>query len=77
MYRERKRLKLMRHDLHALRYNATMELAEAGCRSEDIKAITGHSTNEMVRLYGGQVLQIERAKRAQAMQDKNKTKTES
>lgn len=65
MRAERMRLGLKKHDLHALRYNATMELAEAGCSRDEIKAITGHTTDGMVNLYGGEVWQMELAKKAQ------------
>ena len=65
MRAERVRLGLGKHDLHALRYNATMELAEAGCRRDEIEAITGHTTDDMVNLYGGEVWQMELAKKAQ------------
>lgn len=38
--------------LHGLRKNATVALFEAGCSDEQVKAITGHETREMLRLYG-------------------------
>jgi integrase len=36
---------------HGLRKNATAALAEAGCTTEQIKAITGHKTDAMVTFY--------------------------
>lgn len=36
---------------HGWRKNATITLAEAGCSNDEIKAITGHSTDVMVELY--------------------------
>lgn len=36
---------------HGLRKNATAALAEAGCTTEQIKAVTGHKTDAMVSLY--------------------------
>lgn len=38
--------------LHGLRKNATIELLEAGCTYEEIKAITGRETMAMIELYG-------------------------
>lgn len=64
MLAERQRLGLALHDLHALRYRGVQELAWAGCTDEEIKAITGHSTEAMVRHYAGQARQITRAKQA-------------
>ena len=40
------------YSLHGLRKNATIELLEAGCTYEEIKAITGHETTAMIELYG-------------------------
>ncbi|MTI10506.1 tyrosine-type recombinase/integrase [Curvivirga aplysinae] len=47
---------------HGLRRNAASALAEAGCSNEEIKAITGHKTDDMVRHYTQSVQQISRAK---------------
>ena len=49
---------------HGLRKTATGYLAEAGCTSEQIKAITGHKTDHMVSLYVAGAKQKERAKAA-------------
>lgn len=64
MLAERQRLGLALHDLHALRYRGVQELAWAGCSDEEIKAITGHSTDAMVRQYAGRARQIVRARQA-------------
>jgi integrase len=40
------------YSLHGLRKNATIELLEAGCTYDEIKAITGHETTAMIELYG-------------------------
>ncbi|WP_299842184.1 tyrosine-type recombinase/integrase [uncultured Roseovarius sp.] len=63
---------------HGLRKNATIELYQAGCTDEMVKAVTGHSSTEMLKKYGGQVRQLEFARRAQAKrnaveQNKNRT----
>jgi integrase len=55
---------------HGLRKNATIELYEAGCDDEMVKAVTGHSGVEMLKKYGGQVRQRELATRAQRARDK-------
>ena len=49
---------------HGLRKTATGNLAEAGCTSEQIKAITGHKTDRMVSHYVAGAKQKERAKAA-------------
>ncbi len=51
---------------HGLRKNATIELYQAGCNDEMVKAVTGHSSVEMLKKYGGQVRQVEFARLAQA-----------
>ena len=43
------------YSLHGLRKNATIELLEAGCTYDEIKAITGHETTAMIELYGKDV----------------------
>ena len=50
--------------LHGLRKNATINLLEAGCTNSQVKAITGHSTDLMVNLYGAKVNQRRQAKEA-------------
>lgn len=43
--------------LHGFRKNATINLLECGCSTEEVKAITGHSTDAMVGHYGRRVNQ--------------------
>jgi integrase len=62
--RERKRLGLQAHDLHALRYRGVAELAWAKCTDEEIAAYSGHMSLEMVRKYAGPARQIMRARQA-------------
>ncbi|HJM92488.1 MAG: tyrosine-type recombinase/integrase [Alphaproteobacteria bacterium] len=50
--------------LHGLRKNATINLLEAGCTNSQVKAITGHSTDSMVNLYGAKVNQRRQAREA-------------
>jgi hypothetical protein len=59
--KERKRLDLMIHDQHALRYRGVMELAWAGCDDEEIMSYSGHNTTSMVIKYAGLARQIMRA----------------
>lgn len=40
---------------HGLRKNASIMLLEAGCTKDQAKAITGHSTDEMVNFYAEQI----------------------
>nr|WP_240512183.1 hypothetical protein [Pseudoruegeria sp. SK021] len=68
----------MKYVTHGLRKNATIELYEAGCSDEMVKAVTGHSGVEMLKKYGGRVRQIELAKQAQVARnlfEQNKTRT--
>jgi len=63
---------------HGLRKNATIELYQAGCSDEMVKAITGHSSIEMLKKYGGAVRQIGLARQAQDARNRaeqNKTRT--
>lgn len=46
-----------KYNFHGLRKNATIALLEAGCTTAQVKAITGHATDEMVNHYGAQVNQ--------------------
>lgn len=61
--REQDRLKVKR-PFHGLRKNATIMLLEAGCTTEQVQAITGHETQEMVAHYGKRVSQKRLAKEA-------------
>ncbi len=49
---------------HGLRKNATIKLLEAGCTTAQVKAITGHATDEMVNHYGAEVNQKKLARQA-------------
>lgn len=79
-----RRVKAMRHPdasiyvTHGLRKNATIELYQAGCDDELVKAVTGHSGGEMLKKYGGRIRQQELASRAQAARnlwEQNKPRT--
>ncbi len=61
MIKERKRLGLMAHDQHAMRYRGVMELAWAGCDDDEIMSFSGHNTKAMVIKYAGLARQIMRA----------------
>jgi len=50
--------------LHGLRKNATINLLEAGCTNSEAKAITGHSTDQMVNHYAKKVNQKRQARAA-------------
>jgi integrase len=63
---------------HGLRKNATIELYQAGCRDELVKAVTGHSSTEMLKKYGGAVRQLSLAREAQGARNRaeqNKDRT--
>ncbi len=64
MLAERRRLGLLKYDLHALRYRGVMELAWAGCDDDEIMSYSGHSTKAMVQQYAGEARQIVRARQA-------------
>jgi integrase len=49
---------------HGLRKNATINLLEAGCTNCEAKAITGHSTDQMVNHYAKKVNQRRQARAA-------------
>jgi integrase len=74
MKKERERLKLLKYDLHAMRYRGVMELAWAGCTDEEIMSYSGHDSIEMVRKYAGIARQEMRAKSANKKRSR-KTKT--
>ncbi len=60
---------------HGLRYTAATVLRELGCDWEDIAAITGHSTVQMVRKYTRQRRTAEVA--IARLDDARRTKRES
>ena len=60
-------------DIHSLRHAAASEIASLpGMTEEHIRAITGHNSSEMVRLYAGAAAQRARAKEAQEARDAKK-----
>jgi integrase len=63
-HREQHRLNCNGLPFHGLRKNATIALLEAGCTTDEVKAITGHSTDEMVKHYAEKVNQKKLAQRA-------------
>ena len=52
--------------LHGFRKNATINLLEAGCTGDEVKSITGHTTDAMVNHYGRRVNQGRLARAAVA-----------
>jgi integrase len=63
---------------HGLRKNATIELYQADCPDELVKAVTGHSSTEMLKKYGGAVRQLSLARQAQDARNRveqNKART--
>lgn len=62
----RKRIGAEAWDIHALRHSAASEIAALpGMTDEHVRAITGHSSGAMVRLYAGAAQQRARATEAQ------------
>lgn len=54
------------YDIHSLRHYAASQIAALpGMTADHVRAITGHSAVEMVRLYSGKAMQRARAKEAQ------------
>jgi len=65
--RVREQIGAMAWDIHALRHSAASEIASLpGMTMEHVKAITGHSSDDMARLYAGKAAQKARAKEAQS-----------
>lgn len=59
------------YDIHSLRHSAASEIASLpGMTADHVRAITGHSATQMVRLYAGEAMQKARAKEAQAARNK-------
>lgn len=59
------------YDIHSLRHSAASEIASLpGMTADHVRAITGHSAVNMVRLYAGEAMQKARAKEAQAARNK-------
>lgn len=61
----RKEIAAEAYDIHGLRHTTAAELAKAGCSDELIAAVTGHTTQAMVRRYSGPTRQKVRAIEAQ------------
>lgn len=61
---ERKRLGVVDHDLHALRYRGVQELTWAGCTDDEIASYSGHMSKAMIKKYAGEARQIMRARQA-------------
>lgn len=54
------------YDIHALRHSAASEIATLpGMTADHVRAITGHSSSAMVKLYAGKAMQKARATEAQ------------
>jgi integrase len=59
------------YDIHSLRHSAASEIAGLpGMTADHVRAITGHSAVQMVRLYAGEAMQKARAIEAQAARNK-------
>lgn len=50
---------------HGWRYTAAVQLSDAGCSDDEVQAVTGHKTLEMVRKYRAQRDQKAASRRAQ------------
>lgn len=61
---------------HGLRKNAVVNLLEAGCTSDEVKAITGHISTSMIDHYGKGVNQRKQAQAAIAKLEDYKNKNE-
>jgi integrase len=62
---------------HGLRHTAATALADAGCPSHHIMAITGHKTLSMVERYTKRADQKRNAKAAMALLERTGTEQES
>ena len=66
------------YDIHSLRHSAASEIASLpGMTADHVRAITGHSAVEMVRLYAGEAMQKARAIEAQAARNRTRPERES
>ncbi len=62
----RKQIGAEAYDIHALRHSAASEIASLpGMTADHVRAITGHASATMIRLYAGEAMQKARAKEAQ------------
>ena len=55
---------------HGWRYTAAVQLSDAGCSDDEVQAVTGHKTLEMVRKYRAQRNQRAASKRAQQKRER-------
>ena len=62
------------YQIHGWRYNASIELAEAGNSDSHIQSVTGHKSTEMVKKYRKMANQKVQSKNAQRKRDKMITK---
>jgi len=63
---------------HGWRYTAAVQLSDAGCSDDEVQAVTGHKTMEMVRKYRAKRDQRAASKRAQEKRnrrERNRTRT--
>lgn len=73
MRRQRKRLGVQeKYTFHGLRKNATKALAEAGCSTKQMMAVTGHKSTEMAEFYARQADQKKMAEAAIDMWEADK-----
>ncbi len=73
----RRRIGAEAYDIHSLRHSAASEIASLpGMTADHVRAITGHSAVEMVRLYAGKAMQKARAREAQAARNGTRTERE-
>jgi hypothetical protein len=49
----RRKLDIVTHDIHALRYRGVMELACAGCDDDEIASFSERSSKETIRKHAG------------------------
>lgn len=68
--REQHRLQCNGLPFHGLRKNAVIALLEVGCSRDEVMAITGHATDEMVTHYSRQIDQGKMAARAIAKRER-------
>ena len=52
------------YSLHGLRKNATSALLKADCTADQVTAITGHITTQMIEKYGREVSKRRQSKAA-------------
>lgn len=60
---------------HGWRYNAAVELSEAGCSDAEIQSVTGHKSLQMVQKYRRQADQKKASRRAQTRREQSMEKS--